>query len=103
MTEEEAKDRWCPFARCEGAYAYGNPVHNRAWDKGKVRDKDGPARKAAVLLPPASFCIGSACMAWRETQPSSFKMVPARNPTPEAMYEKRPVVAEGYCGLAGKP
>jgi hypothetical protein len=50
MTEEEAKTKWCPFARLtfstEG-FAAGNRFDDCAW-----------AEKRAL-------CIGSACMAWR--------------------------------------
>lgn len=57
MTEEEAKTKWCPFGRVEGPFVYGNPTVNR-----------GEAEKSWT------FCIASACMAWR---------------------------GPGYCGLAG--
>jgi hypothetical protein len=50
MTEEEAKTKWCPFARLtfstEG-FAAGNRFDDCAW-----------AEKRAL-------CIGSDCMAWR--------------------------------------
>lgn len=48
MTEDEAKKKWCPFARNAKAEDYG--CQNRlAW---------GEPDKSCM-------CIGTACMAWR--------------------------------------
>ena len=73
MTEDEAKTRWCPFARLnDGA---GN--YNRC----------GPAANLE--------CIGSACMTWR------WSAYVTRS-TNEAT-TKEPKIDSGYCGLAGRP
>jgi len=81
MTEEEAKQRWCPFAR---VVEQGSAIatHNRV-QLPTGRD---------VQVPVAGFCIASSCMAWRvktETRRTS-----GGHPYP---------VTVGYCGLAGRP
>lgn len=48
MTEEEAKTKWCPFARVDSTAAN--------------RPNPGPNCDVTAGWPP---CIGSACMAWR--------------------------------------
>ena len=75
MTEDEAKLRWCPFARVPSALM-GRPLsYNRS-----IGDKQ---------IPKATECIASECMAWREdlTRDEAQKGYPAKN---------------GHCGLAGK-
>ena len=51
MTEEEAKTKWCSFARV--ATLAGNAVGNIGADT-KTRQ-----------MIPLAHCIGSDCMAWR--------------------------------------
>jgi hypothetical protein len=76
MTEDEAKTKWCPFGRTQ---QYSDPVTvNRG-----AREQDW------------TFCIASACMAWRET-----KMVLMDVNTLEKVGD---APSEGYCGLAGQP
>lgn len=70
MTEEEAKTKWCPFVRV--AAGMRDLAYNRA-------PNDSPIKHTA--------CIGSACMAWRETHRVTDANVDPR---------------DGYCGLAGK-
>ena len=50
MTEEEAKTKWCAFARVDST--------------GANRPNPGPNCDTAAGWPP---CIGSACAAWRPT------------------------------------
>lgn len=79
MTEDEAKTKWCPFARVmlfEPEPGAGNHAVNRT-----TMD---------------CHCIGSACMAWRA---EAGIVVPADSVTPEMLARK----AGGYCGLAGRP
>lgn len=63
MTEDEAKTKWCPVANTRFI----------------------PAGAGATA---SDRCIGSACMAWRETHMVTDAPVDPR---------------DGYCGLAGKP
>jgi hypothetical protein len=85
MTENEAKEKWCPFAR-QLDWASESP------------SVDIPAQmmfSAAnrYLAPNNDFprCIGSDCMAWRWSPGVS-------GGTSEAFSS-----VEGHCGLAGKP
>lgn len=64
MTEDEAKTKWCPAFR-------GN-------DHGTNRPNE---------IGGLGFCIGSACMAWREEPPPAEIVGPVH----------------GYCGLAERP
>lgn len=59
MTEEEAMTKWCPFARAatNGIGEPGEPVVNRQW---LAIEKKGIADAAC-------HCLGSHCMAWRQS------------------------------------
>lgn len=85
MTEQVAKTKWCPFARMPGIGGLkGEGIAiNRSTE-------DTP--KQQKLMP---RCIGSACMAWRETKPVQEK--------PGGIGRDIISPAEGCCGLAGKP
>ena len=81
LSEKEAMERWCPFARIAYAMDAGefSPTFN-PWV-----DIDTPdSTDAAIDGSQGTLCIGSMCMAWRTVQ-LPFK-------------DKR-----GYCGLAGVP
>jgi hypothetical protein len=94
--EEDAKARWCPFARVLEGEAPGAAGVNRS----------GPS---------ASYnCVGATCMAWRIGELAKKKIqstVPGGDTfwvdVAEAQYKGRPALetrdARGYCGLAGKP
>lgn len=77
MTPEEAKEKWCPFARVAVTETHGTPAFNR------VTDRD--AKKPGPSV--GSFCIADRCMAWRWG------------------YDQNGTLNEthGYCGLAGEP
>lgn len=82
MTEEEAKMKWCPWARCalgirSNAGNKGFIVANRGSEVGEVSNN--------------AFCMGSDCMAWRLHGGVSSTGVPNTAST------------NGYCGNAGKP
>lgn len=81
ITEEEAKAKWCPFARAIG-HATDGATHaiNRAYPGGELDIE-------------WSRCIASACMAWRWAE---------KWDTLNDEYETGPLT-RGYCGLAGKP
>jgi hypothetical protein len=101
MTEKEAKQKWCPFARCfafdgRATFAMGNRII-----------KEGDGFSSNELNPAGSRCIGSACMAWRwGREPVDFK-ADARVVVKEGdrskikiEYGHPEVTGEGYCGLA---
>jgi hypothetical protein len=90
MTEEEAKTKWCPFARLtfstEG-FAAGNRFDDCAW-----------AEKRAL-------CIGSACMAWRVDGEYAGAWLRGQQDLLNAgkPASDKPFVPQGFCGLAGTP
>lgn len=76
MTEQEAKTKWCPFARL-GSTTTGLGGFNRFIEPVGAGSEDKVC------------CIGSACMAWRK-----FSM----DDQTRGDSSKR----GGWCGLAGK-
>ena len=77
MNESEAKTNWCPFARVYSMAIAPSGVDescNGSWNR---HPHDGKKE---------TRCIGSECMAWRE----SHGLVNESD-------------SGGYCGLAGKP
>lgn len=96
VTEEEAKKRWCPFAK----YAAAGPhpswpemptiiaPQSRAW---------GLAQDSCAF---PQNCIASECMAWRKQESAAFAL------KANAEFERTGAIlesTEGFCGLAGKP
>lgn len=89
MTEDEAKTKWCPFARVGAAdhEAHRNPpyvVEGIALNRVETRDQIG--------LPAGSLCVASTCMAWRWLPETEWVLADPNEPAP---------VRGGYCGLAG--
>ena len=85
MTEEEAKTKWCPFARV---------IVHRSDNEGDGRDCSLVANRGySVIKSQLSFCIGAHCMAWRWF--SEHDSVTAGLGGGDGKH--------GYCGLAGKP
>lgn len=81
MTEDEAKTKWCPFARERAKQGMPDGGGNRApYGTGGGEIDPAYGAEQAALFP----CIGSACMAWR------IMRLPDGD-------------RHGYCGLAGKP
>lgn len=76
MTEDEARKKWCPFAR-SGAYVGSGLEFSPV--SGCAVNRDGPA--TSTIDASGTRCIASECMAWRWR--------PGTNP---------PL---GFCGLAG--
>ncbi len=72
MTEDEARTKWCPFARI----ADGEP--------GEAVSVNRPEPYGTV-----PHCLASVCMAWRWHMLSGVTSAPVQS-------------NEGYCGLAGK-
>lgn len=105
MTEDEAKTKWCPFARVEGPWNGGSPTINRGVHDAEYDEEDNrlPERPGS-RLPPQSLCIASACMAWRTRSIRTHVNHIHRDGT--AAVAKQPediVTADGFCGLAGAP
>ena len=90
MKEEEAKTRWCPFARV--------PFHNAMLDYETPFATESAAgvnllagEDGETVIPKAARCIGSACMAWRWR--TALRLVGERS--------RRVASDQGYCGLSG--
>lgn len=83
MTEDEARQKWCPFARItvtpDNAPWQGGSLSNRGiWTNGE----------------PGVSCIASHCMAWIETDREAVPTLPDGEP------DFKPA---GYCGLVRHP
>ena len=79
MTEDEARKKWCPFARVIQFDIDEMPTGNRLYTASNDEmNFDGPA-----------LCIASECMAWRtyDLRVAPTSVIPN---------------GQGYCGLAGK-
>lgn len=90
MTEDEARQKWCPFAR------------SRAVECPDVKDGQ-PIRKIGYWIDPAineitTKCIASDCMAWRTYDAEFAGNVVDKESAELALSYK----GRGYCGLAGK-
>lgn len=64
-TENEASERWCPFARIvrEEGSTFDNP--KGVLIGGVNRDALGTRAEGSYVFPHSCRCIGSKCMAWR--------------------------------------
>ena len=77
MTEEEAKQRWCPQTRVS--------LYHRSTDANRMaRYGSGVDSEDMQAFQAATRCLGSGCMAWR------WDLSNLGHTT-------------GRCGLAGKP
>lgn len=91
LTEEEAKKRWCPFARVTIGGKLPTSM-NRLQTIGKDSDGD-TVTEGALRLPIGARCIASECMAWRHHGPGWRTSETAGNYAVEL----------GFCGLASVP
>lgn len=64
MTEDEAKTKWCPFARAGSGQSGLGSMNRDAF----------PGDHAKGLIEQHSRCIASACMAWRTIPPKSLAL-----------------------------
>lgn len=99
MTEDEAKTKWCPFARV--LIDDGDGGHRTSANRLEMGGEPGPD-----LDWPTPRCIASECMAWRQT------VTVAKTIGGEPLQSGRAYITAdietvttrvGYCGLAGKP
>ncbi len=94
MTEEEAKQRWCPFMRISGS----NDGLDTMWHNNRPSFGD-------VDVKGFDLCITSACMAWRGATKDVWVdpdgiLIGAGGIAPDGSYKIKDD-ADGYCGLAG--
>ena len=80
MTEDQAREKWCPFARL-------SINSEMSWDN-RGNDYHDP------------YCIASDCMAWRRTYSTDELFT-----DDDGNICVRTLAGSigGYCGLAGKP
>ncbi len=97
MTEDEAKTKWCPFARVAGQM--GGEAQGTSFNRWTTGAAGGASDPAA--------CIGSACMAWRVRHQwlDNALQEPGWVTYPPYAFEPGPGQErdDGYCGLAGAP
>lgn len=108
MTEEEAKTKWCPFARVSMRDAEGRTTRPR--NRVVELNKQGAVAHEFSSNLVGARCIASACMAWRfgeqlcrHKERGTLHALCAMDPgmSDHASYELEPL--KGYCGLAGQP
>ena len=123
MTEEEAKAKWCPFARTldyvsDVVRAGDDPVFIGVTVNREPGGYDAAGNETVRILG-RHRCIASACMAWRWSEAKrtaafleAVQQHMAGQPRPnfntavQAVYAERGGQferSEGYCGLAGAP
>jgi hypothetical protein len=85
VTEDEARTKWCPFAR--EWESGGNRFRFATAAERKEVDEPEYAAETAASFP----CIASACMAWRR---------PAMWRDDAGLWDTN-TAGWGYCGLAG--
>jgi hypothetical protein len=96
MTEDEAKTKWCPFAR--GIIEHGG--NRMAYGAGEPALPDEAQVEYGAEMADLFPCIGSACMAWRWRYEQTNKppLGQASWPQVEPIYAR---TEQGFCGLAG--
>jgi hypothetical protein len=109
ITEDQAKERWCPFARYAIFSRHGqSSAANRLGDDNGLHINHKSCR-----------CIASQCMAWRWERIVDENLIEAikryRSETGAGLHEAKafveahpeyrtaPPPTRGYCGLASKP
>lgn len=112
LTEDEARQKWCPFSRGVTATASipAEICNSTSFNRFGIEGEDPQTPR----LPQVCFCIASGCMQWRwaiwfpaeETDP--YRKVRYVEDWQSAIvfaaneYGKNGIV-KGFCGLAGKP
>jgi hypothetical protein len=95
MTEDEAKTKWCPFARV------GGPMQSIAEGTSYNRWPGSDGTTEAMLGENhITLFIGSACMAFRWLPDATATL---SGHTITNLTERAHSGRLGYCGLAGKP
>jgi hypothetical protein len=93
MSEEEARQKWCPYARADMAGQTVVMAMERA--PAAVARADGKGYDVV-----STRCIGASCMAWRwEVTPGEI----AAQATGKLQYTVLSHAPIGFCGLAGQP
>lgn len=88
VTEEQAKEMWCPAARVAGRIPLDPPLGDQTVQGSNRIGSNWRAAPPTILASLA--CIGSRCMAWRWEKD--------RDPALASIKDWR-----GFCGMAGGP
>lgn len=108
-TEDEARTKWCPFARVVGQDMNGE----REYEGNRVYLAPDDTSLDDILGHFSAKCAGSACMAWRPIM-TYETVIGERDKKPEGdgwdwdtfsddRWERPVPTGKGYCGLAGRP
>ena len=95
MTEDEAKQRWCPFARDMTGQDNGVSMAMATFNRPFTPDH---------LATVSCACIGSACMAWRWD--NTWESATEEGQGGTVVLRLKRLSGEpkiGYCGLARRP
>lgn len=104
MTEEEAKTKWCPFARATSASGHA------AWNR--ISDHEGTPDRVRATVVEATRCVGGMCMAWRVRERYSHAEESNAATCPEGEgwmaaddggWVRAVHTPVGFCGLTGAP
>ena len=101
MTEDEAKTKWCPFARV-AAPTCVQKKRSREWigvtaaNRGDLSDAVEANVSGSAMLPASALCIASACMAWRWDWESQTIEIGGTLELPQSIVS----TTHGHCGLA---
>lgn len=96
MTEEEAKKKWCPFARAASAIG---PVAVNRMETSLTED--------GSIADPDCLCLAAGCMMWRWDKIKNPDWTPVHPilsvPQTHPLDGPQPFIdstTDGYCGLA---
>jgi hypothetical protein len=102
LTEEEAKQKWCPMVRLVAVSGKNEVINHTSYNRAMhVTD-------IQMINPCGSFCIVSDCMMWRREDQETWidRIEESRKKSCPAMSAQEAadlLPRQGYCGLGGKP
>ena len=95
ITEDEARQKWCPLAR---VWAAGEMHPNGA--NRFVSDSDHTPEKHTEAFVKGTTCMASACMAWRwDWENARTREISRKGEGMEVVTQP----THGYCGAFGHP
>lgn len=109
MIEQEAKTKWCPFARVVvplRSNATGEFFAACAGNRVGISDQIAIMGSTERDNPESARCIGSACMSWRWEDDDAYmqrltEWEDAANIG--GVQRGQEPMRQGHCGLAGRP
>jgi len=92
LTEQEAKDKWCPQVRFEDTESNSQPANAWTIYSSVIHEVE---QYGTERNPKMCRCIASECMMWRwRISPQSANEINASG--------NAGAIAQGYCGLSGE-